>query len=273
MTDEKPRIDLSEVFRSYSRKLLFEYREGAKALPKHGYDRGAGREEAVRDFLMKRLPGRYGVGEGIVIDAHGGQSKQCDVVIYDRERTPELSTEQSLNFWPYESVYGIVQVKSLLTRAALDDAVANIAAFKRLKREENVLVGGPGFVSNVGKQNYAIGMLIAHETDVAPGTSEFSKIVASVPIAEQIDVYCVISGPVGCRGTRAPGQGLLLGSFAELGTDLFNFEFGDGALAFFLMVSTAILNSIQLGNVNWIHYMRFLTGKTALGHDPQTGQQ
>jgi hypothetical protein len=190
MAEGKSRVDLSEVFQSYSRKLLHEYREGARALPKHAYDRGPGRERAVRDFFRERLPGRYGVGEGIVIDAHGDQ---CDVVIYDDERTPVLSTEQSLTLWPYEAVYAVVQVKSRLTRSALAEAVSNITAFKRLKREENALVGGQGFVS--------------------------------------------------------------------------------GALAFFLLVTTAMLNNIQLGKLNLTHYLRFLTPAIALGPDPRLGQE
>jgi hypothetical protein len=261
MAEAKPRVDVSEVLQSYSRKLLHEYAEGTKALPKLAYDRGPGRERAVREFLEERLPGRYGVGEGIVVDAHGGQSEQCDVVIYDRERMPVLSTEQSLKIWPYEGVYAVVQVKSRLTRTALEEAVSNIAAFKQLKREESAFVGGPGFISNVGKQNHPIGLLIAHEvdSDVMPASPEFRGILSSVPVAAQIDAYCVISGYIGCRGTREEGRGLLLGMVAEASTELFDFDYGEGGLAFFLLFTTAMLNNLQLGNVNLTHYLRLIT--------------
>src|SRR5882724_4680825 len=123
-----PRVDISEVLQSYSRKLLHDFHEGART-SKLPFDRGQPRETAVREFLSTRLPGRYGVGEGIVIDTSGGQSRQCDVVIYDRERTPILSSETAVTIWPFESVYAVAQVKSKLTRSELESAVEDIASF------------------------------------------------------------------------------------------------------------------------------------------------
>jgi hypothetical protein len=154
----KPRVDVSEVFQSYSRKLLNDYREGTKA-SSIAFDRGLPREKAVREFFAKRLPGRYAVGEGLVVDRDGGQSEQCDLIIYDRETTPALSTEQAMSIWLFESVYAVGQVKSTLTESELKSAVANIAAFKRLSRKENKLAGGGGAYHLVGKMNPALGLL------------------------------------------------------------------------------------------------------------------
>src|SRR5258708_15403531 len=82
-TMTEPRANVREILQSHSRKLLHDFREGAKT-SNVAYDPGLSREKAVRDFLNDRLPGRYAVGDGLVIDLDGGQSKQCDVVVYDR---------------------------------------------------------------------------------------------------------------------------------------------------------------------------------------------
>jgi hypothetical protein len=118
----------------HARTLLHDFREDEKTTPP-AVERGLPREAAVLALLRRQLPGRYGVGSGVIFDRHGGQSEQCDVVIYDAKRTPRLSTDRPLamKIWPYDFVYGIVQVKSKLTRSALRDAVGNVAAFKRLK--------------------------------------------------------------------------------------------------------------------------------------------
>ncbi len=152
-----PHVNASEILQSYARKLLYDFREDEKNIPT-GYDRGRPREEAVREFLRQKLPGRYGVGHGVVIDSEGGQSLQCDVVIYDAARAPRLSDERAMPFWPFEFVYAIAEVKSKLTRAEFKKAVANIAAFKRLKRPQNNLAGSDGVYSHVGFQNPACGI-------------------------------------------------------------------------------------------------------------------
>lgn len=263
MSNDKPRIDVGEVFHSYSRKVLREYEEAKAASQKLSFDSGPATEKAVRDFFAQRLPGRYGVGEGFVIDAEGNQSKQCDVVIFDKERTTVMSTEQSLTFWPFESVYGVVQVKSKLTKPALQSAVENIAAFKRLRRERNDCVRVGGMVSNVGYQNPPFGMLVAHEEDPAlrPGAHEFDNIVGSVDVTHQIDAYCIASGTMGCRGAIQPdGTGAigLLDERKQPHAALVRIDQDDGVMARFLFAAISIMNEIRLGAPNLLAYQRFL---------------
>ncbi len=266
MGEEKPRIDVGVVFRGYSRKVVREYEEAKAASPKHGFDPGPATERAVRDFFAKRLPGRYGVGEGFVIDAEGNQSKQCDVVIYDKERTTVLSTEESLTFWPFESVYAIVQVKSKLTKVALQSAVENIAAFKRLRREQNDCVRVGGMVSNIGNQNPPFGMLIAHEEDptLKPGEDAFNKLVGAVDVTHQIDAYCIASGTMGCRGAIQPDRTIAIGLLDERKQPrpaLIRIEQDEGVMARFLFVAISVMNEIRLGPPNLLGYQRFLVKK------------
>jgi hypothetical protein len=258
------RVDLGEFLQGYSRKLLHDFREGAKSI-ELAYDRGEGRENAIRQFFAARLPRRYGVGEGIVFDSAGAQSKQCDVVVYDRERTPRLSDQNQLTIWPFESVYSVAEVKSKLTKAALKDAVENIAEFKSLTRPENNRLGGNGVYHLAGLQNPAFGMLIAHEEDgdVKSGGDAFKKLVRSVDVAKQIDAYCVLTGGVGCRGIETP-NGSMIGLYDEDSgplPELFHYEMGDGALAGFLFLVIAMMNGIRLGEPQLLRYLTFLPDK------------
>jgi hypothetical protein len=250
----EPRVDVGEILRSYSRKLLHDFREGVKT-SNFAFDRGIPREKAVREFLGARLPQRYAVGEGLVVDAEGGQSQQCDVVIYDRERTPVLSTETAMNIWPFEAVYAVAQVKSKLTRTELESAVANIASFKALSRTDNNFAGGPGLMVHVGKTNHAFGMLIAHEIDVELNPQELLKVLTAVPREHQIDVYCAISGRVGFRVQENREAGLVVDLEAH---GFLEPDYGDGALATFLFLVISIMNEIQLGRQTFLKYTKYL---------------
>lgn len=255
----RARVNIPDVLQSYSRKLLFDFREGAKtsAIP---FDRGLPREKAIRDFLSARLPGRYGVGEGLVIDAEGGQSAQCDVVIFDRERMPVLSTETAMTIWPFESVYAVAQVKSVLTEREMTAAVENLAAFKALRRaDHDITEAGSGFVSrSLDKLNPPVSLLVAHELDADLTPQRMAEIASTQPTEKQIDAICDLSGWVYFRGSKVDGATVL-----DLvgGRALIKHDFGDGALAAFLFMLIDVLNSITLGQPDLLRYMSYLGKK------------
>lgn len=258
----RPHINVSEVFRSYSRELLHDFKEGAKALA-FAFERGEARENAVREFLRARLPGRYGVAEGIVIDAKGGQSKQCDVVIYDAERSPKFGTRAARTIWPFEFVYAVAEVKSVLARKQLEEAVANIAAFKSLTRAPNNFIGR-GIKTPAGWKNRPCGILIAHDVDaeVVPDGQAFQDIVDSVPPEHRIDTVCIISDWIGFRAVKDEARKILI---VDLGSpEIFVEQCGEGALAAFLMVCTEALNTLDLGDPNLFAYLQFVTPPSAV---------
>ncbi|HTE56713.1 MAG TPA: DNA alkylation repair protein [Kofleriaceae bacterium] len=132
------------------------------------------------------------------------------IVLYDSFYTPKLSTESSLRLWPFETAYGVMEVKSRLSPKALKDAVENIAAFKHLSRVKNNLAGGLGFKMATAQLNLPLGFLIAHEPDTAllPSSADFLSLLEAVPRDQRIDGYCTVSGYVGWLGqlTEEDGQ-------------------------------------------------------------------
>ncbi|MGX1198495.1 DUF6602 domain-containing protein [Parvibaculum sp. MBR-TMA-1.3b-4.2] len=97
---------------------------------------GAAREHPARAQLERILPGNVGVGSGIVVDSYGGQSKQQDVVIYEKHICPVFTyndTPEATHF-PVEGVIAVGEIKSTLNSATLKDAFEKIASAKALRR-------------------------------------------------------------------------------------------------------------------------------------------
>lgn len=258
------RINVPEVLRGYSRALLRDFEEHERQL-NQATDRGEPRESGVRGFLAARLPGRYGVGEGFVMDRTGALSAQSDVVIFDRERMPRIELhERDRLLFPCECVYATVEVKSRLTVKAMTDAVDNIASFKRLERDEHDTVSMPGFVArNVRPLNPRVGIVIAHaygedlELKGAPTGLEASikELVTKVPRSQQLDIVLVLGRDLYVRGSTR-GKNFIV-DFA--GDDFFRMpDLGDNALATFLFAATTLLNSIDLGDTNMLRYLPLL---------------
>src|SRR5579864_8403183 len=53
----------------------------------HPGEQGRFNESVVRELLEEFLPKRYSFGTGFVIDSTGQQSRQCDIIIYDKHST------------------------------------------------------------------------------------------------------------------------------------------------------------------------------------------
>lgn len=122
-------MNLPEFFARVEETLLARFREAG--FVSHPGDKGDNREEILREFLQKHLPSKYGVLKGEVITGSGGHSHSADIVIYDALNAPVLYKANTAVI-PVESVYGIIEVKSSLSKAELLDTTAKIQAFKSL---------------------------------------------------------------------------------------------------------------------------------------------
>jgi hypothetical protein len=120
---------MNEFFARVEATLLAQFNEAQ--VVQHAGDRGENLETILSDVLRKRLPHRYGVVKGQVITSAGEASHSADLIIYDAIDCPVLYTEQTAVV-PVEGVYGIVELKSRLSKGELVDAMQKIASFKRL---------------------------------------------------------------------------------------------------------------------------------------------
>ncbi len=108
------KFELERVFRGDADDILAA-REKARIMH-HGHDiRAAGDEVeiAFRKVLSRKLPSLYYVGHGHIVDEQLHQSSQLDVIIANNTGAPILfQAENGSEYFPYESVYAIGEVKS-----------------------------------------------------------------------------------------------------------------------------------------------------------------
>ncbi len=96
---------------------------------------GAAKEHPARIQLEKLMPEGIAVGSGIIVDSYGGISKQQDIVIY--ERVCPVFTHNGTaeaTYFPVEGVISAGEVKSTLSKHALEDAFAKSQSVKKLRR-------------------------------------------------------------------------------------------------------------------------------------------
>ena len=105
---------LPQFLSSVEATLLAKFREAG--FVKHLGDRGDNREHILREFLAAHLPKKYGVAKGQIITKTGQTSHSADIIIYDAVTTPVLYSEKTA-IVPIEGVYGIIEVKSSLSKA------------------------------------------------------------------------------------------------------------------------------------------------------------
>lgn len=119
---------LPKLFASIEATMLARFREAG--FVKHAGDKGENREHILREFLAEHLPKKYGVTKGEVISKQGQHSHSADIIIYDAINCPVLYSEKT-SIVPAEGVYGIIEVKSSLSKTEFIGAARQIENFKR----------------------------------------------------------------------------------------------------------------------------------------------
>lgn len=139
-------MNLNELLRKFSRKLDIDFHEISGNIS-HAPKSGEARENALRSILKKLLPQRVEINSGFVFDAQGQESRQIDIVIFDKTVATIFDVE-GINYFPCEAVIAVGEVKSDIdSRDKLRDALEKIMSVKKLDRSnkgKNLIVTGPG---------------------------------------------------------------------------------------------------------------------------------
>jgi hypothetical protein len=130
-------MDIRKVFRGISGKLMRDFEISTQF--KHSGSIGNYRENALKDFLqVGRLPKKYGVGNGEIVGHISNVSRQCDLIIFDQLESIPLLYDDQVQVYPIDSVYGIVEVKSQLSKIKLFEGLENIKSVKELSPNDTV---------------------------------------------------------------------------------------------------------------------------------------
>lgn len=142
-------MQLNSAFSRVAAQFRIEFDELTREIEHRG-EAGAAREEALRKILRRYLPQRVEVGTGFVVDACEGESKQIDLVLYDRTAALVLPVSHT-QYYACETVIAVGSVRtSIESRESLIEVLDNVASVKALDRSNrgrnaNRPITGPGY--------------------------------------------------------------------------------------------------------------------------------
>lgn len=111
----------STLIKDYSSSLVKALYEKVKSINKlnHRLTKGELRELFLNDLLLNFLTDQFGTGTGVIVDSYGEESKQVDIIIYDKRILPPIIKNSNLGTYPIESVLAVIEVKSILGKREL----------------------------------------------------------------------------------------------------------------------------------------------------------
>lgn len=189
-TDNKTKI--KDLITQAGKHLREEFEDIKKTNP-HYAERGAETEDILIAFLNKHLPKRFAASSGIVIDHEDSFSLQTDVIIYDADNSPVYRTGTKLMILPSDNVASVIEVKSKLDKAELEDAAKKISSVKKLKRSPITNIDQPvTFSPLITTKPYGVVFAYESETSLETLTENLKAINATYPSDEWIDMVVVL---------------------------------------------------------------------------------
>jgi hypothetical protein len=152
---------LAQVIRAKAKSLRAEFE--ATEVVQHGGTKGSWRENVVRTFLEAYLPGNLRIAHGgEIVSVSGRRSNECDIIIFDRNTPPFLVSADGAVV-PCECTYGVVEVKTRLTKKELIDACEKIRRAKSLEKTAFRELDRPLYEHNGKQYDYfpTVGMIFA----------------------------------------------------------------------------------------------------------------
>ncbi len=191
MTDNRAEdFDLHEVFTGQEAILQAQLVAGKQA--GHPGVQGDGTEHHWIELLRKRLPRRYDVTNGIVVDSAGGRSQQIDLVVYDRQYSPEFWEQGEHRYVPAEAVYAAFEIKPELNKDNVLYAGEKVASVRRLKRTSNTFGWAGGTHQGHGGFD-PLGGILCTTSKWSPAFGDpFRKYCKEIESLGKLELGCVI---------------------------------------------------------------------------------
>lgn len=124
-------MQISKLFEEISAKMKGDFNISAQF--NHHGNRGSYREDSLKSFLTNgKLPEIFGIASGEIISQYSQVSKQMDAIIYDKSKSIIFEASESTKIFPIESVLGVIEVKSQLSKTKLIEGLENIKSLKTL---------------------------------------------------------------------------------------------------------------------------------------------
>ncbi|WLE96607.1 MAG: hypothetical protein QTN59_18235 [Candidatus Electrothrix communis] len=97
----------------------------------HSLTKGEENEAEIKKLLIEFLPPAYGVGSGLIVDTQGNESKQVDIIIYDKS-IPNYTLSSESKIFLVDQVLATIEIKTTFTKTSLLEAIENTNSIKKL---------------------------------------------------------------------------------------------------------------------------------------------
>ena len=101
----------------------------------HPGEFGLYREVIVKNFIKFLIPQIVTMDNGFLITPKDNVSTQCDIIIYYKNVTPLIESSELQKFFPIETVIGVGEVKSTLSKKQFKEALNKLADVKMLRED------------------------------------------------------------------------------------------------------------------------------------------
>lgn len=139
--------ETNEPVREWAKRIqgrLHQAYEESGSMLTHGTLIGTVREAIVKGILSTFLPSSVEIGQGQIIDSEGHVSKQMDIVLM-RKSAPMFRFEGAISVFLHESVLSTIEVKSIINRDRLQEALENAHSVKALSYRARLKPRGSKF--------------------------------------------------------------------------------------------------------------------------------
>ncbi len=169
----------------------------------HDGEKGAFREFFVAQLIRPLLPHQFAVGSGVVVAADGAQSRQTDVLIFDRRLLPPILLAGDRGLFPIDSVLAAIEVKSEIRAChypQLADAARRLAP-RDTRSPSGMMIATPGTLAN-NETIYPLCAAFAYKSDA--NRDEFERLDEQNPGgSEFLRMICVLDKGLWIHGQEA----------------------------------------------------------------------
>jgi hypothetical protein len=173
--------------------------------------RGDERAAGLKHFFSSHLPAAFGLAKGEVIDYGDRRTGQLDLFIFDKISCSPLSVQSENVLLPCESLYVVIEVKSVLSQKELEtcyEAAAKVRSLRPFKRQFiSSRTGGAGAEDGGSRCLYIV---FAYTTNLSAtdwSSKEFGRVCTAAGGAkvseDLVDLVVVLD-----RGLINPGKGV-----------------------------------------------------------------
>lgn len=103
----------------------------------HSTLQGTEVENEIKKLLIDLLPHNYGVSDGIIIGTDGSQSKQIDIVIYDKNK-PNYTLLKDSKIFLSDHVLAAIEIKTTYDSEPLNDSLKNMKSVRELNLSKKI---------------------------------------------------------------------------------------------------------------------------------------